>query len=52
VARPVLHRRRLLSPLAARPWGHEAAYFADPDGNVVVVARPLRGATTDDDGPS
>ena len=30
-------------PLAARslrPWGDEAAYFADPSGNVVVVARP------------
>lgn len=30
-----------LSPAAARPWGDEAAYFADPEGNVVVVARPL-----------
>jgi RimJ/RimL family protein N-acetyltransferase/predicted enzyme related to lactoylglutathione lyase len=32
----------LLSARAARDWGDEAAYFADPDGNVVVVARPLR----------
>lgn len=32
---------RVLSPLAARDWGDEAAYFADPDGNVIVVARPL-----------
>lgn len=32
---------RWLSPRAARPWGDEAAYCADPDGNVVVVARPL-----------
>jgi len=32
---------RALSPLSARDWGDEAAYFADPDGNVVVVARPL-----------
>lgn len=31
---------RLLSALAPRPWGDEAAYFADPDGNVLVVARP------------
>lgn len=31
---------RVLSPLALRPWGDEAAYFADPDGNVLVVARP------------
>jgi len=36
---------RELSPIAARDWGDEAAYFADPDGNVIVVARPLvRGA--------
>ncbi len=32
---------RLLSPAAPREWGDEAAYFADPDGNVLVVARPL-----------
>lgn len=31
---------RLLSPRAQRPWGDEAAYFADPFGNVLVVARP------------
>jgi catechol 2,3-dioxygenase-like lactoylglutathione lyase family enzyme len=31
---------RELSARALRPWGDEAAYFADPDGNVVVVARP------------
>ena len=29
---------RLLSPAAKRVWGDEAAYYADPDGNVVVVA--------------
>ena len=29
-----------LSPLARREWGDEAAYFSDPDGNVLVVARP------------
>jgi catechol 2,3-dioxygenase-like lactoylglutathione lyase family enzyme len=29
---------RALSPRALRPWGDEAAYFADPDGNVVAVA--------------
>jgi catechol 2,3-dioxygenase-like lactoylglutathione lyase family enzyme len=34
---------RCLSPSAPRDWGDEAAYFADPDGNVVVVARPLTG---------
>jgi uncharacterized glyoxalase superfamily protein PhnB len=30
---------RLLSPLARRAWGDEAAYYADLDGNVLVVAR-------------
>jgi predicted enzyme related to lactoylglutathione lyase len=30
---------RELSPRAPRPWGDEAAYFADPSGNVLVVAR-------------
>ncbi len=30
---------RCLSPLAPRAWGDEAAYFADPSGNVLVVAR-------------
>ncbi len=31
---------RRLSARAARDWGDVAAYYADPDGNVVVVARP------------
>jgi uncharacterized glyoxalase superfamily protein PhnB len=31
---------KALSPLAKRGWGHEAAYFADPDGNIVAVAQP------------
>ena len=30
-----------LSPRREREWGHEAAYFADPDGNVVAVAREV-----------
>ena len=30
---------RPLSPLASRSWGEEAAWFADPDGNVVAVAQ-------------
>jgi catechol 2,3-dioxygenase-like lactoylglutathione lyase family enzyme len=30
---------RPLSPLARRAWGDDAAYFADPDGNVLVLAR-------------
>lgn len=29
------------SPRAPRDWGDEAAYFLDPDGYVLVVARPL-----------
>ena len=29
-----------LCPLAPRVWGDDAAYFADPDGSVVVLARP------------
>jgi lactoylglutathione lyase len=32
---------RPLSPRSERTWGEEAAYFADPDGNVVAVARKL-----------
>ena len=30
-----------LTKLSTRPWGDEAAYFSDPDGNVIAVARPL-----------
>ncbi len=30
---------RCLSPAAERPWGDRAAYFEDPEGNVLVVAR-------------
>ena len=30
---------RLLSPLADRSWGERAAWFADPDGNVIAVAQ-------------
>jgi len=32
---------RLLSAAAPRDWGDEAAYVADPEGNVVAVASPL-----------
>lgn len=32
-----------LSPRGARSWGDEAAYFSDPEGNIVVLARPLSG---------
>jgi predicted enzyme related to lactoylglutathione lyase len=30
---------RPLSPLAPRSWGEDAAWFADPDGNVIAVAQ-------------
>jgi predicted enzyme related to lactoylglutathione lyase len=33
---------RPLSALAPRPWGDEVAYFADPEGNVLALARPLK----------
>ena len=32
---------RPLASLASRSWGDEAAWFADPDGNVVAVAQTL-----------
>jgi predicted enzyme related to lactoylglutathione lyase len=37
---------RPLSPLGERAWGERAAWFADPDGNVVCscAARPDRGS--------
>lgn len=31
---------RLLSPAKPRDWGDEVAYFADPEDNVLAVARP------------
>ncbi len=34
---------RALSPLGPRQWGETAAWFADPDGNVLAVAVPTRG---------
>jgi catechol 2,3-dioxygenase-like lactoylglutathione lyase family enzyme len=33
---------RPLSTLAPRSWGETAAWFADPDGNVVAVAQATR----------
>jgi catechol 2,3-dioxygenase-like lactoylglutathione lyase family enzyme len=32
---------RPLSGRSERNWGDEAAYFADPDGKVIAVARTL-----------
>src|SRR5262245_45031784 len=47
--RPALDRLvaaggRLLAPVAPRRWGDEAGYAADPEGNVVAVARELPSA--------
>lgn len=33
---------RELSPPARRDWGDEVAYFADPEDNVLAVARPAQ----------
>jgi lactoylglutathione lyase len=43
VARALAAGAELLSPAAARPWGEVVAYVADPDGNVLAFARPVRG---------
>lgn len=40
IARLAAAGARVLSPPALRGWGDEAAYFADPAGNVLVLARP------------
>jgi predicted enzyme related to lactoylglutathione lyase len=32
---------RILSSPAPRDWGDEVGYFADPDGNVIAIARTL-----------
>lgn len=37
----------LLSPRSQRPWGDEAAYFRDLDGNVIVAARPSQEGGSD-----
>jgi catechol 2,3-dioxygenase-like lactoylglutathione lyase family enzyme len=42
-ARALADGARELSPLAPRPWGHEAAYALDPDGHVLAFARALPG---------
>ena len=41
LARLVAAGGRLLSPVGPRPWGDEAGYVADPEGNVVAVSCPL-----------
>lgn len=32
---------RLLDAAADRDWGHRVAYFADSDGHVIALARPI-----------
>lgn len=31
---------RQLAPVQTKDWGDDAAYFADPFGNVIAIARP------------
>ncbi len=33
---------RLVSERALRDWGDDAAYYLDPEANVIVLARPRR----------
>jgi catechol 2,3-dioxygenase-like lactoylglutathione lyase family enzyme len=44
VARLTEAGARALSPAAERSWGERAAWFADPDGNVVAVAQAAPAA--------
>ena len=32
---------KVLGPVAARDWGHEAGYCEDPDGHVLAFAAPI-----------
>jgi lactoylglutathione lyase len=32
----------LVAPAKDEDWGHHVAYFADPDGHVIALARPIR----------
>lgn len=41
IERIVAAGAEVLSERSARDWGDECAYFADPNGNVLVLARPL-----------
>jgi catechol 2,3-dioxygenase-like lactoylglutathione lyase family enzyme len=42
-ARAIAAGARELSPLAARDWGHRAAYSLDPDDHVLAFASALDG---------
>jgi uncharacterized glyoxalase superfamily protein PhnB len=39
VQRVIAAGARPLSPIAHRDWGDDVAYLADPDGNVIALAR-------------
>ena len=41
IARAIAAGATSLSPRAPRAWGDDAAYVADPEGNVLVLARPV-----------
>lgn len=43
IERAAVAGARPLSARGPRSWGDEAAYFSDPEGNVLVLARPLSG---------
>lgn len=30
-----------ISPLETRDWGHDVAYFSDPDGHIIALARTI-----------
>lgn len=40
VERAVAAGARSLRPISRRDWGDDVAYLADPDGNVIAIARP------------
>jgi predicted enzyme related to lactoylglutathione lyase len=42
---------RKLSEAAPRPWGETVAYFADPDGNVLAIAKPAANDAVVDEPP-
>lgn len=40
IAKLLMAGARQLAPVQTKDWGDEAAYFADPFGNVIAIARP------------
>ncbi|MBL0034229.1 MAG: VOC family protein [Flavobacteriales bacterium] len=33
---------QVVAPAKDQDWGHRVTYFADPDGHVIALARPIR----------